>query len=417
MPGYPAKQSVPNTGVIPDENSRLRAVRELGIINTPAEKSYDRIVGLVKKIFKVEIAAISIMDGHRFWLKSAVGTPVTEAQHADSFSQFTLAIDGPFVVSDTFEDPRFRDNPFVAGPPHVRFYAGVPVRSSNGQGIGTLCAVDTKPRKITEGQLAVLQDFADIVAENFQLRRVAMRDELTGTLSRRAFREQGVQIASLAARHRHNFTAICFDLDHFKSINDTFGHAAGDEVLREMAKAAQTRLRSSDLLGRMGGEEFAVLLPETDRQGALEAAEKLRRDISALRFEFGGRTVGITASFGIGTFNIETRDLDSLLERADAALYQAKSEGRNRCVAFGKSDVTVRAARRRVLKAGKISFRNGGSTIDCTVRTLGQEGAGLDMIATTDVPNEFRLLIKADGLDAKCEVTSRTRTHLEVEFV
>ncbi len=401
---------------IPQETARLKTVRDLGIIDSAAERSYDRIVGLVKTIFRVEIAAISIMDGHRFWLKSSVGAPVTEAQHNDSFSKFTLALEGPFVVNDARADERFADNPFVDGPPHVRFYAGVPICAGDGPGIGTLCAVDTKPRRITEQQLGVLKDLAGIVGEHMMLRTVAMRDDLTGALSKRAFREQGTQVASLAARHRHNLTAICFDLDHFKSINDTYGHAAGDEVLRSMAKATQERLRTSDIFARLGGEEFGILLPETDRQGALETAEKLRKEISALRFEFGGKTVGVTASFGIATFDIETRDLGSLMMRADAALYRAKDKGRNQCVAFGQSAVTVKASRRRVLKAGKISFNNGGSSIDCTVRTLGQEGAGLDAISTADIPDDFRLIIRSDGLDARCKVTARTRTHLEVDF-
>ena len=402
--------------MIPQAATRLKAVRQLGIIDTPAERSYDRITGLLKTIFSVEISAISIMDGHRFWLKSSVGSPVTEAQHDQSFSQFTLALDGPLVVTDTHQDPRFRDNPFVTGAPHVRFYAGVPVRSADGHGVGTVCVADTRPRRIGERQLAVLGDFADIVGETLALRTLAMRDELTGTLSRRAFREQGEQVASLAGRHRHNLTAICFDLDHFKAVNDTFGHAAGDEVLRRAADAARERLRTSDIFGRLGGEEFGVILPETDRQGALQVAEKLRRDISALRFEFGGRTIGVTASFGIATFDIETRDLEGLMTRADAALYDAKARGRNCSVAYGQSNVTMAASRRRVLKAGKVSFNNGGSSIDCTVRTLGQEGAGIDLISTANVPDEFRLLIRADGLDATCKVSARTRTHLEVEF-
>lgn len=243
-----------------------------------------------------------------------------------------------------------------------------------------------------------------------------MVDELTGALTRRAFREQANRLSALSVRHHHPLAAICFDLDHFKSVNDTFGHAAGDEVLKRVAATVQARIRKSDVFARTGGEEFAVLLPETDRSGALEVAEKVRKDISALRFEFEGETVGVTSSFGVATLKPSEEDLETMLRRADAALYQAKSDGRNRCIAYGESEVTVKASRRRVLKAGKVSFNNGGSSIDCTVRTLGAEGAGMDLISTADVPNDFRLIIRSDGFDASCRVTQRTRTHLEVEF-
>ena len=417
MAGESAPKVDQKTEIISDESARLRAVRDLAIIDTPTEQAYDHVVDLVCKIFSVDIAAVSILDGHRFWLKSAVGSPVNEADRRESFSQFTLAQDGPFIVPDTHADPRFKNNPFVTGPPYVRFYAGVPVRSADGVGVGTLCAVDTKPRRIGERQMDILKSFAGIVSQQLELRNLAIHDELTGALSRRAFRDEAARISLLATRHRHNLTAICIDLDHFKSVNDRFGHAAGDTVLRAMSDVVRARLRKSDLFARLGGEEFAVLLPETDRQGALEVAENLRKDISALRFEFGGETVGVTASFGVATYNIETKDFPALLQRADAALYQAKTEGRNRSIAFGTSHVTVKASRRRVLKAGKVSFRDGGASIDCTVRTLGPEGAGMDLISTADVPDRFRLVIRSDGLNANCQVLSRTRTHLEVEFV
>ena len=403
-------------GVIENEADRLRAVRNLGILDTSSERSYDRIVDIVRKVFSVDIAAISILDGHRLWLKSSTGTDVAEADRRDTFSQFTIDHDTPFVITDARSDARFSDNPYVDGPPYVRSYAGVPIKSANGHNVGAICAVDTKPRNFGTRHLDLLQDLSGIVGNLLSLRERAMTDELTGALTRRAFREQSGRLAALAIRHRHNLATVCFDLDHFKSINDTYGHAAGDEVLQSVCRAVELRVRRSDVFARVGGEEFALLLPETDRNGALEVAEKIRKDIRALRFEFDGKTVGVTSSFGVAVFKPASEDFNTFMRRADAALYQAKSEGRNRCIAFGNSEVTVKASRRRVLKAGKISFNNGGSSIDCTVRTLGEEGAGMDLISTADVPDAFRLLIRSDGFDASCKVTSRTRTHLEVEF-
>ncbi len=398
------------------EASRLRAVRDLDILDTPSERAYNRIVGLIRKVFGVEIGSISILDGHRIWMKAVTGTDTTEAARADTFSQYTIREDGAFIVPDATQDERFADNPFVTGPPYVRFYAGLPIHSSSGHCVGAICAVDTKPRQFGSKHLDILNDLGTVVVEQMELREEALSDSLTGILSRRAFREAADRSVALAARHKNPLSVVCFDLDHFKSINDTYGHAAGDEVLTAVAQACQARMRRSDLFGRLGGEEFGVLLPETDRQGGMELAEKLRRDIRQLRFEFGGETVGVTASFGVASTGAEATELETLLVQADASLYQAKSEGRNCCIAFGASEVTVKAARRRVLKAGKVSFNNGGASIDCTVRTIGTDGAGMDLISTADVPNAFRLIIRSDGLDASCKVTARTRTHLEVEF-
>ncbi|WP_182482124.1 sensor domain-containing diguanylate cyclase [Henriciella barbarensis] len=400
-----------------DEANRLEALESLGILDTPREPAYDRIVRLVRASFDCDMALISVLDAHRQWYKAIEGADMDEVPVQDTFCRRTINMEGPLVVEDAAQHPNFKNNPYVTAENGVRFYAGIPLKTKNGFSVGTLCAVDSEPRVLREGDLQLLEDLATIVVEQMELREQAMTDDLTGALSRRAFRSEGSRLAALASRHRHPLPVICFDLDHFKAINDTFGHSAGDEVLRTISQTVQKRMRRSDVFARLGGEEFAVLLPETERRGGVEVAEALRRDISALRFDFGGKSVNVTASFGLASFDGQINDLDTLLQRADAALYQSKKDGRNRITAWGDGDVSVKIARRRVLKGGKISFRNGGSTIDCTVRTLGQQGAGLDMIATTDVPNEFRLLIKADGLDAKCEVTSRTRTHLEVEFV
>ena len=400
-----------------DEVGRLEAVDALGILDTPREPAYDRIVRLVRATFNCDMALISILDAHRQWYKAIEGADIDEVPVQETFCRRTVSMEGPLVVEDATKDPQFKDNPYVTAENGVRFYAGIPLKTKKGFSIGTLCAVDSEPRQFRESDLQLLDDLASVVVEQMELREQAMTDELTGALSRRAFRTEGGRLAVLSNRHRHPLAVVCFDLDHFKSINDSYGHAAGDEVLRRVAEVVQNRMRKSDLFARLGGEEFAVLLPETDRRGALDVAEALRRDISLLRFDFEGKTVNVTASLGIANFDITTNDLETLLQRADAALYQSKNDGRNRTTAWGSGDVSVKSARRRVLKGGKVSFRDGGASIDCTVRTLGPEGAGLDMISTVDVPNAFRLLIRADGFDASCRVTSRTRTHLEVEFV
>ncbi|RIJ13848.1 sensor domain-containing diguanylate cyclase [Henriciella mobilis] len=398
------------------EAHRLEAVAALDILDTSPEKPFDRIARLVKAALDVDTALISFIDAHRQWHKANVGMDDQQIPLQETLCRHVVKYGGPLIVQDARQDPRFAKSRLVTAEHGLRFYAGIPLKTRDGFVVGTLCAIDREPRQFPARDLDLLQDFADLVVDQLELRERAMTDELTGALSRRALYDEGGRLAALTSRHRHNLTAIAFDLDHFKSINDNYGHAAGDEVLRRVAKTVKLLVRKSDIFARVGGEEFTILLPETDRQGAAEAAEKLRKDISALRFEFDGTTVGVTASLGVAAFDASTGDIETLLTRADAALYKAKNDGRNRYAVWGTGDISVRSARRRVLKAGKVSFNNGGSSIDCTVRTLGQEGAGMDLISTADVPDEFRLIIRSDGLDASCRVTSRTRTHIEVEF-
>lgn len=153
-------------------------------------------------------------------------------------------------------------------------------------------------------------------------------DALTGLLNRRGlFRAFDVE-AERARRYGHPMALILFDLDHFKQINDRFGHASGDRVLRTVGEEIRRTLRPTDLMGRWGGEEFLILLPETELGPAVDVAERLRYLISGIRSEAGP----LSASFGVAAFS-ETDNLGTLVRRADRALYEAKQTGRNRVVA------------------------------------------------------------------------------------
>jgi diguanylate cyclase (GGDEF)-like protein len=163
---------------------------------------------------------------------------------------------------------------------------------------------------------------------------MAITDELTGLHNRR-FTEQRLKEELIRSqRHDRRTSCILLDIDLFKQVNDTFGHAAGDAVLRRLATAAVAVLRESDLLGRWGGEEFLAVLPETDLAGAQVMAERLRQAIEAMRVEHEGRLLSVTVSLGVAEapagFDPDARDADRLVARADEALYRAKAAGRNR---------------------------------------------------------------------------------------
>ncbi len=157
------------------------------------------------------------------------------------------------------------------------------------------------------------------------LRRLADVDPLTGLYNRRAFLERARQIADLARRHGFPLSMLILDVDRFKRINDSAGHAVGDEVLRRLGEVVRRALRRTDIAARFGGDEFVVLLPYTDVPGAREAAERIRRRVRTLE-----GPARFTVSVGVATVAGADALIENLLTRADRALYRAKEEGRDR---------------------------------------------------------------------------------------
>ncbi len=169
-----------------------------------------------------------------------------------------------------------------------------------------------------------------------ELMRLASTDGLTGTLNRHSFLERGAAELGRAQRRQSPLAVLMLDADHFKRINDTYGHAGGDAALRGLALAVIRAARASDLVGRLGGEEFALLLPDTTEAAALAFAQRLRADVEGLAIPHGDRTIRMTVSIGIaGRRGDDNSDLASLLREADEALYDAKAAGRNRVVCAG----------------------------------------------------------------------------------
>jgi len=165
---------------------------------------------------------------------------------------------------------------------------------------------------------------------NDRLKDMASHDPLTQVLNARAYYSACEQQMALSQRSQQPFSVLFVDLDHFKKINDTHGHAAGDEVLRVVAQTLGQHLRSTDLLGRIGGEEFSVFLPDTALQGALQVAENLRRAIEQCRPDQADLMVNITASIGVASREGGPQSMQGIQQRADAAMYEAKKAGRNR---------------------------------------------------------------------------------------
>jgi two-component system, cell cycle response regulator len=168
-------------------------------------------------------------------------------------------------------------------------------------------------------------------AKNLLLEELALTDSLTGLPNRRAIEAWATRQLSGAARYGFSFLVVVADLDHFKTVNDTHGHDAGDKVLKKFSEILKTNSRRSDICGRIGGEEFLFILTHTTQENAGVVIERIRAELQATKFDFDGSSLTVTASFGLAGFaGTQAPDFNRLVSQADAALYAAKRSGRNR---------------------------------------------------------------------------------------
>lgn len=148
-----------------DEANRLAALRGLSILDTPPEERFDRLTKLAQRVLGVPIAVVSLVDSKRQWFKSCLGLDVSETPRSISFCGHAILEDNILIIPDTLLDSRFVDNPLVSGTPHIRFYAGQPLKAKDGSRVGTLCVIDSKPRELTQAQIDSLRDLATLVEE------------------------------------------------------------------------------------------------------------------------------------------------------------------------------------------------------------------------------------------------------------
>jgi len=230
----------------------------------------------------------------------------------------------------------------------VIFITGADGESHEATGLG-LGAIDyiTKPfspaivRARVQNHLAMVRAQDELRAANEALGRMAITDPLTGVANRRRFMEVGIQELARAQRSKDPVCVLMLDIDHFKRVNDSLGHPAGDAVIQAVARTCTDSVRTIDLVGRLGGEEFAVIVPMTACPGAVELAERLRARVEAceIPWEAGG-PLRATVSVGVAQATGNTKDFAALVGSADRMLYQAKNAGRNRVAAtvYGPQD-------------------------------------------------------------------------------
>jgi diguanylate cyclase (GGDEF)-like protein len=322
------------------ETARLDALHRFDVMDTGPEEAFDRITRLAKTLLQMPMVTVSLVDQDRQWFKSRLGMAATETARDISFCTHTIQDTGPLIVEDALADPRFAQSPLVLGEPYIRFYIGVPLRSRDGYNIGALCSMDTKVRHLSNAQVSLLEDLGRLVVDELELRLLASTDSLTGAMSRRSFHEQMSREVDRTKRHGKQLSCALIDIDNFKSINDSHGHGVGDFVLQRIVSVIKSEIRATNYIGRVGGEEFAVMLPETAPIKAFEVAERLRKVLESSIIEIFGQRICVTASIGVAGCTGTGPNTALLLQHADAAMYEAKSAGRNRVVCYSEDALT-----------------------------------------------------------------------------
>lgn len=314
-----------------DEFTRNASLRALNILDTAVEERFDRLTRLASRVFDVPIALVSLVDANRQWFKSCVGLDTTGTARDISFCGHAILGEGAFVISDAALDSRFHDNPLVTGEPYVRFYAGYPLRIGGAAGssaIGTLCLIDSEPRDFSDDQIDTLRDLARMAEQELSAVRLATTDELTGLSNRRGFESLAVHALSLCRRLDTPTAMLMMDLDGFKEINDNHGHAEGDIALKSFSELLTQAFRDSDVVGRIGGDEFAVLLTNLADGTLGTVLNRLNKGV-----ERHNRTAhrGYAIRFSVGSVKFDPKrhhGVSELLAEADRLMYAQKQHAK-----------------------------------------------------------------------------------------
>ena len=280
-----------------DEPSRIEAFHRLDPLAHSSEASFRHITKLVQLYLGIECATISFINEDRQVFKARQGVESAGSPRSAAFCNIAIRKYEPLIIEDTYLDPRVCDNPFVTKAPFLRSYIGAPLTTADGFNIGTICAFDSKPREFTPGDTEMIKKCAELVMTQLELRNLANTDFLTELLNRRSFVSGLERELARVHRTKTSSTVAFLDLDHFKRVNDTFGHPAGDHVLQEFASLVSGQCRQNDLVARLGGEEFAVLLSDSDLNAARIWADRIRTRVADNRF---GRDIPVSITVSVG---------------------------------------------------------------------------------------------------------------------
>jgi diguanylate cyclase (GGDEF)-like protein/PAS domain S-box-containing protein len=326
-----------------EESEILRKAGAAVAATLHSEEAIDRILEQLYLVIPYDSASVQLLReneleivGGRGWDNPKEVLGLRFPVPGDNPNTVVLQTGKPYILGDAVKiHSSFKED----GPhKHIRSWLGVPM-IVRGQITGLLAIDSTQLNCFTPNNVKIATTFADQVAialENARLfeevQNLALTDALTGLYNRRGLFEIGHIEFSRSLRLKRSFSVIMLDIDHFKDVNDRYGHPVGDQVLQFMASELRSAVRDADIVGRYGGEEFAIFLPGSDGKGAMELAQRLRGTIEKTLFYVEENEIGITISLGVAEYNENNPNLETLFARADQALYVAKHKGRNRVI-------------------------------------------------------------------------------------
>jgi diguanylate cyclase (GGDEF)-like protein len=325
-----------------NEAQRLPALWTSQLLDTPPEPDCDALVRLAAQTLRMPMAWMALADADRLWFKARMGFDMAEMPRAIAPCAHTLLRpEQPLLVSDLTQDNRFAAQPCVLGAPHWRSYAGVALVNAQGHALGTLAVASPLPCAFSLQDAANLHDLGLLAQDALDKRRLTQQlihmtlsDPLTGLSNRNAF-HQALQVElAHAMRCGEPFSVLCMDLDGFKAVNEGFGHAAGEEVLCEVARRLREQVRLGDLLARFGSDEFGVVMRHGAQESAQALAKRIVQAVCAPITLSSGDTIGVGISVGIASYTDDIDSTGTLLKHADQALFQAKQQNEKRWKMF-----------------------------------------------------------------------------------
>lgn len=325
-----------------NENQRLQALWASQLLDSPPEPDCDALVRLTAHTLRAPMAWLALADADRLWFKARQGLTQSAMPRALAPCAHTLLRpEQALLVSDLRQDSRFARLPCVQDAPHWRSYAGVALLNAQGHALGTLAVAGTEPRDFSLHDVALLHDLRLLAQDaldkrrlSLQIEHMALSDPLTGLANRSAF-QQGLQVElAHAMRCGEAFSVLCMDLDGFKAVNEGFGHAAGEEVLCEVARRLREQVRLGDVLARFDSDEFGVVMRHGAKESAQALAKRIVKAVSAPITLASGDTIGVGISVGIASYSDRIDSSATLLHQADQALFQAKQQNEKRWKMF-----------------------------------------------------------------------------------
>jgi diguanylate cyclase (GGDEF)-like protein len=357
----PSQGAIVKSPIPFDEVARLEALHRYDLSLDQADPDFHRLVALAASVCRAPFAWLGFLDRDRVWLKSAIGVTQRYVPRRRSFGAYMVnRADELLVVNDADRDWRFANSPLVTGEPRLRFYAAAPLVESSGHVIGMVAIADVVARGLSDPERELLHTLAREVVVLLELRQTGRRlecelaeraqyerrsaaiqrqlqatnallgaaslsDSLTGVANRRAFDQHLEAEIDRVSRFHYPLSLLMIDIDRFKQINDVFGHPAGDQVIRRVAELIGHSARTTDFVARIGGDEFAVILPRTDGHGAKVIGERCRAAIERACWP----RMQVRISVGVGQLAPGASNSSELIAAADQSLMRAKHEGRN----------------------------------------------------------------------------------------